>query len=147
VIVIDGPPDALLPRLRDTDLAQLSGLTLYQVQRLVELAAGTAAVRLAALAQALGQGAAKKPAVQGEASDLGAEVSLGSGKLGAMGVIAHLETFYTLYIYTIQELNAECDYKMNANLLLERWRIGKRIESGGYLGNKFTVAESLNRTL
>jgi hypothetical protein len=32
---------------------------------------------------------------------------------------------------------------MNANLHLERWRIGKRIESGGYLGNKFTVAESL----
>jgi hypothetical protein len=33
---------------------------------------------------------------------------------------------------------------MNANLLLERWRIGKRIESGGYLDNKFTVAESLS---
>jgi hypothetical protein len=32
---------------------------------------------------------------------------------------------------------------MNANLLLERWRIGKRIESGGYLDYKFTVAESL----
>jgi hypothetical protein len=32
---------------------------------------------------------------------------------------------------------------MNANLLLERWRIGKRIESGGYLDCKFTVAESL----
>jgi hypothetical protein len=33
---------------------------------------------------------------------------------------------------------------MNANLLLERWRIGKRIESGGYLDYKFTVAESLD---
>ena len=36
---------------------------------------------------------------------------------------------------------------MNANLLLERWRIGKRIESGGYLGYKFTVAESLQFAL
>jgi hypothetical protein len=34
---------------------------------------------------------------------------------------------------------------MNANLLLGRWRIGKRIESGGYLDYKFTVAESLGR--
>jgi hypothetical protein len=32
---------------------------------------------------------------------------------------------------------------MNANLLLERWRIGKRVESGSYLDYKFTVAESL----
>jgi hypothetical protein len=34
---------------------------------------------------------------------------------------------------------------MNANLLREGWKIGKRIESGGYLGCKFTVAESLGR--
>jgi len=143
VIVIDGPPDALLPSLRDTDLAQLSALTLDQVQRLVEFAAGAAAVGLAALAQAFGQGAAKKPAVQREASDFGAKVSLGSGKLGAMEVVAHLGLFYNLHIYNIQDTKAESDYKMNANLHLERWRIGKRIESGGYLGNKFTVAESL----
>jgi hypothetical protein len=32
---------------------------------------------------------------------------------------------------------------MNANLLPEGWKIGKRIESGSYLGCKFTVAESL----
>jgi hypothetical protein len=32
---------------------------------------------------------------------------------------------------------------MNANLLLERWRIEKRVESGSYLDYKFTVAESL----
>jgi hypothetical protein len=101
----------------------------------VELAAGTAAVGLAALAQALGQGAAKKPAVQGEASDLGAKVTLGSGKLGAMEVVAHLESFYTLYIDTVQDITTECDNKMNANLVPERWRSGKRIESGGYLGN------------
>ena len=104
-----------------------------------------AAVGLAALAQAFGQGAAKKPAVQREASDLGAKVSLGRGKLGAMEVVAHLGLFYTLHIYNIQDTKAESDYKMNANLHLERWRIGKRIESGGYLGNKFTVAESLLR--
>jgi hypothetical protein len=36
---------------------------------------------------------------------------------------------------------------MNANLLLERWRIGKRIESGGYLRYKFTVAESLSQPI
>jgi hypothetical protein len=54
-----------------------------------------------------------------------------------MEVVAHL------YIDNIQDQKAESDYKMNANLHLERWRIGKRIESGGYLGNKFTVAESL----
>jgi hypothetical protein len=32
---------------------------------------------------------------------------------------------------------------MNANLLPEGWKIGKRIESGSYLGCKLTVAESL----
>jgi len=32
---------------------------------------------------------------------------------------------------------------MNANLLLEGWKIRKRIESDGYLGCKFRVAESL----
>jgi hypothetical protein len=32
---------------------------------------------------------------------------------------------------------------MNANLLLEEWKIRKRIESDGYLGCKFRVAESL----
>jgi hypothetical protein len=32
VIVGDGLPDALLPSLRDTDLAQLSALALHQVQ-------------------------------------------------------------------------------------------------------------------
>jgi hypothetical protein len=56
----------------------------------VEFAAGTAAVGLAALARALGQGAAEKPAVQGKASNFGAKVSLDSGKLGAMEVIAHV---------------------------------------------------------
>jgi hypothetical protein len=72
------------------------------------LAAGTAAVGLAALAQALGQGAAKKPAVQGEASDLGAKVSLGSGKLGAMEVVAHLGIIlypYILPLYKTQMQN------------------------------------------
>jgi len=38
-----------------------------------------------------------------------------------MEVVAHLGSFYTLYIYTIQEQNTECAYKVNANLLLERW--------------------------
>jgi hypothetical protein len=60
-----------------------------------------------------------------------------------MEVVAHLRLFYSLYIDTIQEQNAECDYKMNADLLLERWRIGKRGESGSYLDYKFTVADSL----
>jgi hypothetical protein len=32
---------------------------------------------------------------------------------------------------------------MNANLLLEGWKIRKRIESDGYLGCKFRVAESM----
>jgi len=50
VIVTDGLPYTLLPGLRDADLAQLSVLALYQVQGLVQLAAGAAAVGFAALA-------------------------------------------------------------------------------------------------
>ena len=56
----------------------------------MEFAAGTAAVGLAALARALGQRAAEKPAVQGEASNFGAKVSLRRRKLGAMEVSVHL---------------------------------------------------------
>jgi hypothetical protein len=54
----------------------------------VEFAASASAVGFTALAQALGQGATKKPVIQGEASKLGAKVSFGSGKLGPMEVIA-----------------------------------------------------------
>jgi hypothetical protein len=89
VIVTDGLSYALLPSLRHTDLARLSALALHQLQRLVKFAAGAAAVGFAALAQALGQGAAEKPAIECEASKLGAKVSLGSGELGTMEVIAH----------------------------------------------------------
>ena len=87
MIVADGLPHPLLPSLWDTNLPQLSVLTLHQVQRLVQLAASAAAIGLAALTQPLRQSAAKEPAVEGEASKLGAKVSLERRKLGAMEVV------------------------------------------------------------
>jgi hypothetical protein len=82
----------------------------------VKFAAGAAAVGFAALAQALGQGAAEKPAIECEASKLGAKVSLGSGELGTMEVIAHIRAIlYLIYIiYTrydpAKQSKNECEF-------------------------------------
>src|SRR5208283_3464576 len=86
-IVVHRLTDALLPSLRYADLALLAGVALNQIQGLVQFASGAAAIGFAALARALGQGAAEEPLAGSELSDAGAEAPLGGGELGAAGTI------------------------------------------------------------
>src|ERR1035437_247558 len=65
LVVTNGLAHALAPRLGDTNLAQLAGMTLHQVHRLVQFAVGAMTVGFAALAGTFGKSAAKKPLAGG----------------------------------------------------------------------------------
>jgi hypothetical protein len=105
------------------DLAQLSVLALYQVQGLVEFAASAAAVGFTALAQALGQSAAKEPAIESEASKLRAKVALDGGEFGAMEIVIHGTDDFTPYTYSPYKIDIRnTRQKWNANLL---WKDGR----------------------
>jgi len=78
--------NALLPELRDTDLARFPAMALNQVQRLMQFAFGAMAARLAALARTFRQRAAQKPVPGSQLRNPGADVALGGGELGAVEV-------------------------------------------------------------
>ena len=82
LIIVHGLTNALLPELRDTNLARFPAMALNQVQRLMQFAFGAMAVRLAALARTFRQCAAKKPLTGSPLSNPGAEVAFSGGEFG-----------------------------------------------------------------
>jgi hypothetical protein len=69
LVTTHGLANAFLPGLGNTDLAQFSRMPLNQVQGGMELALGTTAGGLAALAQAWMQGATQEPFSRGQMGD------------------------------------------------------------------------------
>src|SRR5580658_9499224 len=112
LVVGNGLTDSLAPRLGYANLAQLAGMTLHQVHRLVQLALRAMAVGLTALAGTLREGAAKQPLPGGQLGNMGAEVALRSRELGAVEKLSHI-----LYIEIIQDIDKKQEQKLNTNLL------------------------------
>src|ERR1035441_9944877 len=117
LVVRNGLTHSLAPDLGDANLAQLAGMTLHQVDGLVQLAVGAMAVAvgLAALAGTLGEGAAKQPLAGGQLGNAGTEAAFGSGEFGAVEWLGH-----KLYQYNIQAIDEKQARNRNANLLSSR---------------------------
>jgi len=117
LVVRNGLTHSLAPGLGDANLAQLAGMTLHQIDGLVQLAVGAMAVAvgLAALAGTLGEGAAKQPLAGGQLGNAGTEAAFGSGEFGAVEGLGHI-----LYQYTIQDPDEKQAQNRNANLLSSR---------------------------
>ena len=69
--------DAVFPGFGDTDLPRFAVVALHQIERRVQLAAGAAAVGLAALAAANGEGSAEEPVVVAQLGEPGTKAPLG----------------------------------------------------------------------
>src|SRR5450759_2556677 len=90
LVVRNGLAHAIPPWLGDANLAQLAGMTLHQVHRLMQLAVGAMAVGFAALAGTFGKRAAKKPLAGGQLGNAGTEVAFGSREFGAVKGLGHV---------------------------------------------------------
>src|ERR1039458_2074960 len=117
LVVRNGLTHTLAPDLGDANLAQHAGMTLHQVDGLVQLAVGAMAVAvgLAALAGTLGESAAKQPLAGGQLGNAGTEAAFGSGEFGAVEWLGH-----NLYQYNIQDIDEKQARNRNANLLSSR---------------------------
>ena len=96
LVIVDRLANPLLPVLGDTDLTHLAVMALDQVQGGVQLAPGTTAVGLSALAGADRQGPAKEPLALSQLSDARSKVAFGRREAGPMQGDALLSEIYTI---------------------------------------------------
>jgi hypothetical protein len=79
LVIVHRLADAVFPGSGDADLPRFAIMTLNQIQRGVQFAAGAAAVWLATTAGTDRQGTAEEPVIVGELSEPGTETALGVG--------------------------------------------------------------------
>src|SRR5580658_6707389 len=90
LVLADRVANRIVQGLRNAPLARLAGLALHQIQGGVSFACGATAIRLAALARALGKRAAQKPFAGGELGDARTETALGGGEFSATEGTVHV---------------------------------------------------------
>src|ERR1019366_573463 len=90
LVVGNGFAHAFPPWLGDANLAQLAGMTLHQVHRLVQLALGAMTVGFAALAGTFRKSTPKKPLARGQLGNAGTEVAFGGREFGADEGLGHV---------------------------------------------------------
>src|SRR5216683_5195890 len=104
LVVCNGLAHALTPWLGDANLAQLAGMALHQIHRLVQLAVGAMTVGFAAFAGTFGERATKKPLAGGQLGNAGTEVAFGSREFGADERLGHI-LYHTLYKIRMESKN------------------------------------------
>src|SRR5207249_2094301 len=88
-IVGDGSSNTFLPCLGDADLARVAGMTLHQVQGLMQFAFGAMAAGFAAFCGTLRKGTTQEPPGGSQLRNPRPEITLGSGEFGAAGGVGH----------------------------------------------------------